>query len=97
VHLRSKLRHLRYLSFNDLELSLSLLKLKTYHADLLLLGANGLFTLLESVLLNVALFVVDAELVVSVDELNTHIVTGLTSHLVFVDKIIHLLLKGVND
>jgi len=86
-----------YLGFNYFKLALSLLELEVDHSDLLFFRTNSLFSLLQAVLLNVALFVVDTQLVISIDKLDTHIVSALASHLIFVDEVIHLLLKRVDD
>jgi hypothetical protein len=56
-----------------------------------------LLALFEPVLLYVALLVVDAELVVPVDQLYAHVVAGLAGHLVLVDEVVHLLLQRVDD
>jgi hypothetical protein len=97
MNLRSLLGHLRNLSLNDFELTLPLFNLEVDHSDLLLFGANGLLSFLEAVLLDVALLVVDAQLIISIDQLNTHVVPALASHFILVDEVVHLLLKRVND
>ncbi len=97
MHLCSELRDFWDLFVNDVLLSLALFEFEVDHTDLLLLRADGLFALFETVFLDIALLIVDAELIVTVDQLDTHIVTALTGHLILVDKVIHLLLEGVND
>lgn len=97
MNLRSLLWHLRNLGLNDFELSLPLFNLEVDHSYLLLFGADGLLSFLEAVLLDVALLVVDAQLIISIDQLDTHVVSALASHLILVDEIVHLLLKRVND
>jgi hypothetical protein len=47
--------------------------------------------------LNIALFIVNAKLIVSVDQLYAHVVSRLACHLILVYEIIHLLLQRVND
>mmetsp|Transcript_39515 Transcript_39515/g.51732 ORF Transcript_39515/g.51732 Transcript_39515/m.51732 type:complete len:229 (+) Transcript_39515:831-1517(+) len=89
--------HFGHLFVDDLELSLTLFKLKFDHADLLLLLTDFLLAILEDVLLNVALFVENTELVIAVDQLDTHVVSGLTSVLVLVNQVVHFLLQRVND
>jgi hypothetical protein len=76
---------------------LSLLKLKVDHSYFFFLGANRLFSILESVFLDVALFIVNAQLIISVNELNTHIVSALTGHFILIYEVIHLFLKRVNN
>jgi hypothetical protein len=88
---------LRDLGLDHFKLALSFFELKINHSDLLFFRANSLFTLLQAVLLNVTLFIVDAQFVISIDKLDTHIVSALTSHLIFVNKIIHLLLQRVDN
>ena len=88
-------RHFWDLLADDLKLALTLLKLERNHADLFFLCTNGLLTLFETVLLNVALLVVDAKLIITIDKLDAHIVTAFTRHLIFVDEIIHLFLQRV--
>ena len=97
MNLRSLLRDLRDLGLHDFELSLPLFNLEVDHSDLLFFGADSLLSFLEAILLDVALLVVDAQLVISIDQLNTHVVSALASHLILVDEIVHLFLKRVND
>ena len=97
MNLRSLLRDLWDLGLHDFELSLPLFNLEVDHSDLLFLGADGLLSFLEAILLDVALLVVDAQLIISIDQLNTHVVSALASHLILVDEIVHLFLKRVND
>jgi hypothetical protein len=47
--------------------------------------------------LNVGLLVENTELIVTVDKLDTHVVSGLTGMLILIDQVIHLILKGVDD
>ena len=56
------------------KLALAFFVLKVDHANLFLLLSDGLLSLLETVLLDVALFIVNAKLVVAVNELNTHVI-----------------------
>jgi hypothetical protein len=76
---------------------LSFLKLEVDHANFFLFGANSLFSILQSVLLNVALFIVNAELIIPINKLNTHVVSTFTGHLILIDKVIHFLLKRVDN
>ena len=92
MNLRSLLRHLWDLGLYDFELSLPLFDLEVDHSDLLFFGADGLLSFFEAILLDVALLVVDAQLIISIDQLNTHVVSALASHLILVDEIVHLLL-----
>ena len=97
MNLRSLLRHLWDLGLHNFKLSLPFFNLEVDHSDLLFLGADGLLSFLEAILLDVALLVVDAQLIISIDQLNTHVVSALASHLILVDEIVHLFLKRVND
>jgi hypothetical protein len=74
---------------------LSLLEFEVDHTDFFLFLTDSLLTILESVFLNVALLIVDAELIISINKLNTHVVSALTSHLIFVNQIIHFFLERV--
>jgi hypothetical protein len=47
--------------------------------------------------LNVALFIVNAELIIPINKLNTHVVSTFTGHLILIDKVIHFLLKRVDN
>ena len=47
--------------------------------------------------MNVALFIVDAKFVIPINELNAHVVSAFTGHLIFVNQIIHLLLKRIDN
>jgi len=78
-------------------LALPFLKLQVDHLDLLFLLADLLFTVLENLLLNVGLLVKDAQLIVAINQLDTHVVSALTSLLVLINKIVHFLLQRVND
>jgi len=95
--LLGQLRHLRDLLPNDNKLPLSLLELKVDHPDLFLLLSNLLLSIFQNVLLDVALFIQDAKLIIFVDQLDTHVVSRLTSHLILEDQIVHLFLEGVDD
>ena len=96
-YLLSQLRYLWNLLPYDLELSLPLLQFQVDHPDLLLLLSDLLLTILEDVFLDVGLFVEDAEFVVSVDELDAHVVTAFACLLILVDEVVHVLLQGVDD
>lgn len=76
-----------------LELALSILQLEFNHPDFLFFLTNFLFTNLKDVLLDVGLLVQNTELIITIDQLDTHVVTGFTSLLVFVDKVVHFFLK----
>jgi hypothetical protein len=91
------LGHLRDFLSEDLELALPLLKLEVDHSNLLLLLTDLLLTVLESILLDVRLLVEDTELIVTVNKLDTHVITTLTSLFVIVDEVVHLTLEGVDD
>ena len=84
------------LAYNGL-LSLTLLELEVDHADGLLLLTDFLFAVLEDILLDVRLFVQDTELIIPVNQLNTHVVTRFTSVLILINQIIHLFLKRVDN
>jgi hypothetical protein len=47
--------------------------------------------------LNIALFIVNAKLIVSVDQLYAHVISRLTCHLILVYEVIHLFLQRVDD
>jgi len=64
---------------------LTLFEFEVDHADALFSLTDFLLSILENVLLNVALFIEDTKLIVSVNELDTHIVTTLTSMLIVKD------------
>lgn len=95
--LLSQLRHLRNLLSDDHKLSLSLFELQVDHPDLFLLLSDLLLAVLQNVLLDVALLVEDTELIIFVNELNTHVVSRLASHLVLEDQVVHFLLQRVDD
>ena len=82
---------------DDLELPLPLLQLQVDHPDLLLLLSDLLLAILEDVLLDVGLLIEDAKFVVSVDELDTHVVATLACLLILVDEVVHVFLQGVDD
>jgi hypothetical protein len=56
-----------------------------------------LLTVLQNGLLDVRLLVQDAELIVLVNKLNTHVVSGLAGRLILEDEGVHLLLEAVDD
>jgi hypothetical protein len=47
--------------------------------------------------LDVTLLVKNTEFIIFINKLDTHIVTGLASHFIFEDKVVHFLLEGVDD
>ena len=81
-----RLNPLKIASEEDLELPLPLLQLKFEHPHLLFFLTDGLFTVLEDCLLDIRLLVKDAQLIVLVDQLNTHVVSGLTSRFILEDE-----------
>jgi hypothetical protein len=97
MDLLGQVRHLRNLLTDDFELPLSLLVLQADHPDFLFLLPYCLFSLLQSVLLDVTLFVVDAKLVIPVNQLNTHVVSALTGHLILVNQVVHLFLERIDN
>ena len=78
--------HFWHQVLDDLELPLPLLQLKFEHPHLLFFLTDGLFTVLEDRLLDIRLLVKDAQLIVLVDQLNTHVVSGLTSRFILEDE-----------
>jgi len=66
-NLLGQLWHLRDLLPNDNKLPLSLLELKVDHPDLFFLLSNLLLSIFQNVLLDVALFIQDAKLIIFVD------------------------------
>ena len=80
------------LAYNGL-LSLSLLKLEVNHSDRLLFLTDFLLTVLEDILLDVRLLVQDTQLIIPVNQLNTHVVARFAGVLILVNQIIHLFLK----
>lgn len=56
-----------------------------------------MLTLLECIFLDVGFLIEDAKLIVSIDKLDTHVVSVLTGHLVVVDEVVHLFLELVDD
>jgi len=95
--LLSKLWNQWNLLLNNLKLSLSLFKLEVDHSNFFLLLSDFLFSVLKNVLLNVTLLVKNTELVIFINKLNTHIVTGFTGHFVFEYEVIHFFLKRIDD
>lgn len=82
---------------DDRQLPLPLLQLKVDHPDLFLFLTNLLLASLEDVFLDVRFFVKDTKLIITVDKLNTHVVSALAGMLVLVDEVVHLFLERVND
>ena len=78
--------HFWHQVLDDLELPLPLLQLKFEHPHLLLFLTDGLFTVLEDCLLNIRLLVKDAQLVVLVNQLDSHVISGLTGCFILKDK-----------
>ena len=78
-------------------MSLALLKFQVDHTDFLLLLSDFNLAILKDVLLNIGLLIENTKFVISIDQSDSHVVTGLTSLLVSVDQVVHLRLKGVND
>lgn len=89
--------HLRDVLLNHFKLSLSFLEFKIDHPNLFFLLANLLFTVLEDILLDVALLVENAQFVVLVDQLDTSVVTTLACNFIIVNQVVHFLLETVND
>ena len=64
---------------------------------MLLLLTDFLLSILEDILLNVALLIKNTELIITINELDTHVVSGLTGVLVLIDEVVHFFLERVND
>lgn len=82
---------------HNVKLALSLLQLKVDHLYLFLLLANLLLAILKNIFLNVRFFVQNAEFVITVNKLDTHVITGLASLFILVNQVVHLLLQRVYD
>lgn len=96
-HFFCEFRNFRNLLVNNLELTLTLLELELDHSNLLFFLPDLLLAVFEDVLLDVALFVENTELIVSVNKLDTHVISRLAGVLILVDEIVHLLLERVDD
>ena len=79
-----------------MQLSLSFFHLQVDHSDLFFLLSDLLLAVLEDVLLNVRLFVENTKFIVSVNQLDTHVVSALTCLLILVDKVVHVFLERVD-
>jgi len=66
-------------------LTLAFLELQVDHSNLLFLLADLLLTVLEPVLLDVGLLIQNAQLIVTINQLDTHVVTALAGLLIIVD------------
>jgi len=97
LHLLGEFRDLGNQFTNNIELTLSFLELQVDHLDLFFFFADFLFTVLKNLFLNVGLLVKDTQLVIAVNQLDTHVVSALTSLLVLINQIIHFLLERIND
>ena len=71
----SELGDFRDLFVNDVELSHTFLQLELYHADLLFFFSDLLLAIFEDILLYIAFFVENTQLVVAVNKLDTHVVS----------------------
>ena len=76
---------------------ISFFEFQVDHPNLFFLLPDFLFTVLEYVLLDIALLVQNTQLIIFVDELDTHVVSGLASHFIFENQIVHFLLQRVYD
>lgn len=56
-----------------------------------------MLSVFENLFLNIRLFVKDAKFVISVDQLDTHVVTTLTSLFILINEVVHFFLEGVDD
>lgn len=83
-------RRQSFLSNDDF--SLELIDLNEDHSDVIFEIFYGNFRLPEDIFLNVGLFIEDAELIVSVNELDTSVVSILTSLLILEPEVLHVLL-----
>ena len=92
-----QLWHQRDLVSHDLQLSLPLFELKLDHTDSFLPFSDLLLSIFEDVFLDVGLFIQDAKFIVSVNELDTHIVSTLTGMLILIDQVVHLILQRVDN
>lgn len=71
----SELGDFRDLFVNDVELAHTLLQLELNHADLLFFFSDLLLAIFEDILLYIAFFVENTQLVVAVNKLDTHVVS----------------------
>ena len=96
-NLLGKFGHFGDLLAHNCILSLALFELKIDHADRLFFLANLLLAILQDSLLNVGLLVENTELVVPVNQLDTHVIARLAGVLILVDQVVHLFLQRIDD
>jgi len=71
----SEFWNLRNLISHYFELTLAFLQLEQDHTDPLFPLSNFLLSILENILLNIGFLIQDTELIITVDKLNSHIVS----------------------
>ncbi len=76
---------------------MSFLQFQIDHLDFLLLLPDLLLAILKNVLLNIRLLIENAQFVIAVNQLNTHVVATFSGLLVLVDQVVHFFLPRVDD
>jgi predicted nucleic acid-binding protein len=56
-----------------------------------------LLSIFEDILLDIALLVKNTQLIVFINQLNTHVISRLTGHLVIENQVVHFFLQRVNN
>ena len=79
----------------NFKLSLSFFKLKINHSDFLFFLSYKLLSIFKNVFLNVTFFVQNTQLIILINELYTHVISRVTSLLVFKNEIVHFFLKRI--
>jgi len=82
---------------NHVQLPFALLLFKLNHTNFLFFLSNFLLAILEDVLLNVTLLVQNAQFIISVNQLDAHVVTTFAGVFVVGNEIIHFILQRVDD
>ena len=82
---------------NHVQLPFAFLLFKLNHANFLFFLSNFLLAILEDVLLNVAFLVQNAQFIISVNQLDTHVVTTFAGVFVVGNEIIHFVLQRVDN